>query len=135
MTKKEFMAISLPYDVYVKCGSSINIFEPFEFTAEFTDGSLTFLPVLHPLSDLTKEIENNGKKFVPLDILLEMYSLNMYQFTNGEIYNTDYARYIEIEELPFEAVLKLIEWHFDIASLIEKGEIIDVNILETNPYK
>ena len=25
------------------------------------------LPILHPLSDLTKEIEHNGEKFVPID--------------------------------------------------------------------
>ena len=30
---------------------------------------------------------------------------------------------------------KLIEWHFDIAGLIEKGEAIDVNTLPENPYK
>lgn len=33
-----------------------------------------------------------------------------------------------------ELFLKLIEWHFDIAGLIERGEAIDVNTLETNPY-
>ena len=35
----------------------------------------------------------------------------------------------------FYTIKKLIEWHFDIANLIEKGEAIDVNTLETNPYK
>jgi len=29
---------------------------------------------------------------------------------------------------------KLIEWHFDVAELIEKGEAIDVNTLPENPY-
>ena len=31
--------------------------------------------------------------------------------------------------------LKLVEWHFDIAGLIEKGEAINVNTLPENPYK
>ena len=30
---------------------------------------------------------------------------------------------------------KLIEWKFDIFNLIGKGEAIDVNTLQTNPYK
>lgn len=30
---------------------------------------------------------------------------------------------------------KLVEWHFDIANLIQKGEAIDINTLEINPYK
>lgn len=32
-------------------------------------------------------------------------------------------------------MLKLIEWHFDIAGIIEKGEAIDVNTLDKNPYE
>ena len=32
-------------------------------------------------------------------------------------------------------MVQLIEWHFDIANLIEQGEAIDVNTLEENPYK
>ena len=32
-------------------------------------------------------------------------------------------------------IQKLIEWHFDIAGLIEKREAIDVNTLPENPYK
>ena len=36
---------------------------------------------------------------------------------------------------PFIIFQKLIEWHFDIADLISKGEAIDVNTLDINPYK
>ena len=39
------------------------------------------------------------------------------------------------KELGDTVVLKLVEWHFDIAGLIEKGEAIDVNTLQINPYK
>ncbi len=35
----------------------------------------------------------------------------------------------------FDLFLRLIEWHFDIAGLIEKGEAIDINTLPENPYK
>ena len=34
-----------------------------------------------------------------------------------------------------ELWLKLVEWNFDIAGLIEKGEAIDINTLPENPYK
>ena len=40
-----------------------------------------------------------------------------------------------ISELPLDIVLQLISWHFDIAGLIDKGEAIDVNTLDENPYK
>ena len=40
-----------------------------------------------------------------------------------------------IVELPIDIVLQLISWHFDIAGLIDKGEAIDVNTLDENPYK
>ena len=145
MNKQQFMAMSLPYGLKCKC-----IYED-EITVEILSGCTCLeeqimcedydgaienvLPVLHPFSDLTKEIEHNGEKFVPIDFLMERYSLKIYQFINGEIYNTDYARYVEIEELPFVVVMQLIEWYFDIAGLIEKGEAIDVNTLPKNPYK
>ena len=38
-------------------------------------------------------------------------------------------------ELKLGALSKLIKLHFDVAGLIEKGEAIDVNSLEINPYK
>ena len=36
---------------------------------------------------------------------------------------------------PFYVIEILVKNHFDIADLIEKGEAIDVNTLEVNPYK
>lgn len=35
----------------------------------------------------------------------------------------------------FQLFQKLIKWHFDLADLISKGEAIDVNTLDVNPYK
>ena len=42
---------------------------------------------------------------------------------------------LAIENMRFDDAIKLIEWHFDIAGLIEKGEAIDINTLSENPYK
>ena len=41
----------------------------------------------------------------------------------------------EIFTCDFWIIQKLVEWHFDVAHLIEKGEAIDVNTLDVNPYK
>lgn len=82
-------------------------------------------PILRNLSDLTKEIEVNGERFVPFDRLYEM---------------TDYTEFLsEIEgdkyemnsplRWPYELVEILFEWKFDIYGLIENKLAIDINTL------
>ncbi len=93
-----------------------------------------FKPILHPLSDLTKEIEHGGEKFVPIKNFhcgLQYVTLKneMLSIWDGDMW-TD-----KIDAIPLGYIQKLIEWHFDIADLISKNEAIDVNTLETNPYK
>lgn len=95
-------------------------------------------PILHPLSDLIKEIQHKGEKFVPSMILCDLWI--DYGKTKQGADSTQQMFYrwfsgIEIDAYPFYLVQKLIEWHFDIADLISKGEAIDVNTLEANPYK
>ena len=78
-------------------------------------------PILHPLSDLTKEIEVNGEKFVPIDWLDDLES---------EVcsYSIDY--YINhTKRLPYYRIERLLEWHFDIYGLIDAGLAIDINTL------
>lgn len=74
-------------------------------------------PILRPLSDLTKEIEVNGEKFVPQD---KMKHLDLEWLINSDnlIMKTNY-----------EDVLKLLEWHFDIFELIKDKLAIDINTL------
>ncbi len=86
-------------------------------------------PILRPLSDLTKEIEVGGEKFVPLNKLAFTNNLKMYQFIDGAFYSLNYAKYLEIKEMPYIVVEKLLEWHFDIHGLIEKNLAIDINTL------
>lgn len=71
-------------------------------------------PLLRPLSDLTKEIEHNGEKFVPSEKLLDS---SMLQYTD------------DIRMLRHGDVEKLHEWHFDVFGLIENGLAIDINTL------
>jgi hypothetical protein len=88
-----------------------------------------FKPILRQLSDLTKEIEVNGEKFVPIIKLAFTKSLSMYQFIDGAFYCNNYGKFLEIKEMPYIVIEKLFEWHFDVFGLIEKGLAIDINTL------
>lgn len=82
-------------------------------------------PILHPFSDLTKEIEVNGVKFIPADIINRDFCWD-YVRNNMRLLLKDES-YILVGYLPVLVVDKLLEWHFDIYGLIEKGLAIDIN--------
>lgn len=149
MTKQEFLAFSLlcGLKVYVKYNHKPEHSELEKMIGIVDDRIITDMldediaPLfiseyglcLRPLSDLTKEIEHKGEKFVPID------ELNNIGDAECDRYN-DYFNEENISDVnwllePFIIFQKLIEWHFDITGLIEKGEAIDVNILDINPYK
>lgn len=79
-------------------------------------------PILLPLSDLTKEIEHNGKKFVP------NYDSDFKYFITYEL--DDFIESIP-HSLNYDQMQKLLEWHFDIFGLLENGLAIDINTLTT----
>jgi hypothetical protein len=84
-----------------------------------------FIPILHPLSDLEKEIEIDGKKITPINTILEEYNSLV---ASGEPYTkSDLSKYPKYWE--HWAVEMLYKWHFDIHGLIEKGLAIDINTL------
>lgn len=146
MKKHEFLAMSLPYGIKMVSNNGDNNYIAIldgiqngiyydEYGSEFND----YKPILHPLSDLTKPIEHEGEKFVPIEKLREII---------GGSWCSVYERAVElmqewdidtlkdkIKYLPFEFIQLFISWHFDIADLLSKGEAIDVNTLEINPYK
>jgi len=76
-------------------------------------------PILRPLSDLTKEIEVNGEKFVP-ETYLSWATLELLKL---------HDHVTRLEAAPYFDILKLLEWHFDVFGLIEKGFAIDINTL------
>jgi len=81
-------------------------------------------PILRPLSDLTKEIEHNGERFVPTDRLyfdFDRHGLNGFDFQDIEKTPLEY---------PFNIVIQLFEWNFDVFNLIEQGLAIDINTLK-----
>jgi hypothetical protein len=114
-------------------------------------------PILRPLTDLNKEIEHNGKIFVPF---IELAKIELGDLSNNElsdkIEENDYS--LEIELLPSwftlffnkknvtfsrwddgegmgscsnNLLFKLFEWHFDVFGLIEKGLAKNILELET----
>lgn len=161
MTKQEFLAFSLPYDVKAidtfSCIWTIHAYK--DALDNLRDNEHlsyeNFIMeeghrlILHPLSDLTKPIEHKGEKFVPIIELIKIkYSILLdLQDEDFSIYTDGYPRacyttnaiweiminpyYLPNEE--FWIIQKLIEWHFNLMDIGE--EFIDVNTLEENPYK
>ena len=83
--------------------------EPYSKQAPLND----YLLELRPLSDLTKEIEVNGEKFVPMKKILKEVGLNYPQ----ECYNQDEAwvlndGYRALGEFSYRKIQLLFEWHF-----------------------
>ena len=76
MTKQEFLAISLPYELHGIIRNRVALINGIEYEKElpitwkgerFTGKcGFNIKPILHPLTDLTKEIEHKGERFVPI---------------------------------------------------------------------
>ena len=95
----------------------------------------TIKPILYPLSWLTKEIEHNGKKFMPVaKIISEVHNIYYDKLKAGEdiksrsnrkVYNIGWEdnwwkiEFGEITSLRYDYVQKLIEWHFNVFNLPE----------------
>jgi len=77
-------------------------------------------PILRPLSDLTKEIEVDGEKFVPLNKLRLDFDLD---------FDAEERSFVNMFEI-LEDYNKLLKWHFDVHGLIPKNLAIDINTLE-----
>ena len=142
MTKQEFLAMSLPYGLKF-IGAEHTVFTMdgfyppnslhFSETNRYDYFHFNEKPILYPLSDLTKEIQHNGLKIVPLSEIIEDERCNSdVQHLSRMILNMD------MKELclnyPFWVVQKLVEWHFDVALLIEKGQAVNINMFSLNPY-
>jgi hypothetical protein len=122
-------------------------------TVSFGDPTaMDMKPILRPLSYLTKEIEVNGEKFVPIIELAKLFHISRSAIThfsgirNDGFYGVQVNCHIENDDGRFmyyqirneefilsntyEEVQKLLEWHFDVFGLIEQGLAIDINTLE-----
>lgn len=121
----------------------------------FDDPDSEIKPILRPLSNLTKEIEVNGEKFVPivelakLTHIKEKHIFEISQSVKGECDGVKYSfgfyngsfwmRRLRGKKWVDNAVFsqdelfeKLDEWHFDWKyNLIKNGLAIDINTLES----
>lgn len=87
------------------------------------DFSVDYDLLLHPLSDLAKEIEHNGKKFIGRDEFNDIQWATFCDFEGFE----DWMLLTKL--LEYESVIELIKRHFDVFGLIEKGLAIDINTI------
>ena len=78
-------------------------------------------PILRPLSDLVKVIEIDGGMFTPIyHNAFHEDKYNLGEYMNG------FSHYKSIK---YGIIERLLEWHFDVFGLIEKGIAIDINTL------
>lgn len=82
-------------------------------------------PILRHLRDLFKEIEVQGEKMLMCE-KLNLFGINYFE---GTKLKNQYGYVFEISNLPFDKIQKLLELHFNIFGLIEKGLAIDINTL------
>jgi hypothetical protein len=114
---------SINYSLDKQSRDSLNLLigrNPLRFRGDNLD---TIKPILRPLSDLTKEIEYDGETITPciywddINIAYEKNLRSMAKFNYSDGY------------MPYFITEKLLEWHFDVFGLIEKGLAIDINTL------
>ena len=88
-------------------------------------------PILRPLTDLTKEIEVDGEKFVPSGWLDEKY--DTYAIHRQLMNIIDDNRWIN--QCSWLLIQHFLEWHIDIYNLIPEKLAIDINTLKSTETK
>ena len=104
-------------------------------TDKYRDYLFAIKPIFRPLPDLAKEIEHDGKKFIPIVQLGRLTSSNVniqdtFQFER--LYKALLRDIMITKKIGLIHVEALFEWHFDIFGLIEQGLATDINTLPVN---
>lgn len=96
---------------------------------EIRKGSeLLLKPILRPLSDFTKTIIHNKEEFVPntkIENLFDIEDLDMY--LNYLVKREDDGNVFISRQKQYSIIQQLLEWHFDIFSLIDSNLALDIN--------
>lgn len=96
-----------------------------------------FKPILRPLSDMFKEIEVDGKKFIP-ELIFDtncstvdspIYLSNDKKRAYFKEFSSLDIREHHLSFMPYGMIDQLVSWHFDVFGLIDKGLAIDINTL------
>jgi len=126
----------LPYKIQLINGlgdvTTLNpLIRGFKYLQKSYDEGYNLRPLLRPLSDLTKEIEHNGEKFVPADELNKMVThyIEYVPLSGTWMIGTNRDGSISLNGA-YRCREKLFEWHFDVFGLIDEGLAIDINTLE-----
>ena len=91
-------------------------------------------PLLRPLSDLTQEIEHNGESFVPVKKLKEISPNSPnFDWILKEVWEHWSKRNLSESIIEYCIIQQLLEWHFDIFSLIPSGLAIPLTTQPTQP--
>ena len=130
----------LPYDLWMKYFPKTSFTENVKLLGIHTNNEYVYIggsriadgtnlsyvkPYLRPLSDLTKEIEHNGRKFIPIDWLEnEYFNLDLHEQAQTLVSDSRWLNHCN-----YLLIRHLLEWHFDIENLIERGLAIDLNTL------
>lgn len=112
------------YPLHTKESPYIRVFEldcGHDFNFYLNSGFIK--PILRPLSDLTKEIEVNGEKFVPMKVLVGI--------SYRERINIIETDEMVLSRLSLDMWECLYSLHFDLHNLIPQGLAIDVNTIKT----
>ena len=136
MTKQEKfegLCLYLPYDLNrITNGGQT---EPMTIITlnDWELGYLEIKPILRPLSDLTKEIEIDGKKFVPFDQVfdeLDRELCDVHYDVCDALTSGLHDIKTHIKLIPFDMMEYFLAWHFDVLGWIESGDAIDINTLK-----
>lgn len=122
---EHFVKFKTPVGVYTLTVSNISCFD-YQFSKL----------MLHPLSDLTKEIEHKGEKFIPIEKLKNIYEAEIGEIANINYHNIDgftlFGTQIDDSyeiSMPYKIYERLFEWHFDVFGLIPEELALDINDL------
>ena len=122
------LAPYLPYSLKIKTGNLIREMIPCDIhNSKYTSidniiQGIGHKPILRPLSDLIAfiNIDFEDEKFKPVDVIIRKGGCN-----------TAVGLHVKIGKgtLGFKYFDLLIQWHFDVFGLIEKGLAIDINTI------
>ena len=125
----QYDSIDLLLGIYGTMGHSLTLCHRINNhnTCDYDCNVNEFKPILRPLSDLIKEIEVNGEKFVPAYRTQVHINDKYLPFTvNGRIV---LENRIVTNTILYTDMQYLISLHFDVFGLIEKDLAIDINKL------
>lgn len=130
LTIKE-LAPYLPYGIDISINGKIQKLNSIDSEAKLVCygwGNAGFIdtddvkPILRPLSQLTEEIEHNGERFIPINKLKHLYGWDyLWYEVLGEITN------LNVNKLKYACLKLLLEWHFDVFGLIDRGLALPID--------